>query len=162
MSSTLTVDADGNVSGRGTDVATKNGDIYKYSNRNIDFNNGVAYEDYQPDKTAPWTDINVYFIVKGSLTPKSAKACTWDSGKIKVLTCTYSDETTTLSAFYYNGRIYGGVTFVAKDAEGNAITDTDKIYTANTVYVLDAAGEWIAGFKKVDGAFAADETVKPE
>lgn len=162
MASTMTVDADGNVSGRGTGKATKKGDIYTYTNRNIDFNSGVAYEDYQTDKTAPWTDINIYFIVKGSLTPKSAKSCTWDGGKIKAITCTYSDETTTVNAFYYNGRIYGGVTFVAKDAEGNMVTDTDKIYTAQTVYVLNVDGDLIAGFSKQDGNLVLDPTVVPE
>ena len=162
MASTMTVDADGNVSGRGTGKATKKGDIYTYTNRNIDFNSGVAYEDYQTNKTAPWTDINIYFIVKGSLTPKSAKSCTWDGGKIKAITCTYSDETTTVNAFYYNGRIYGGVTFVAKDAEGNMVTDTDKIYTAQTVYVLNVEGDLIAGFSKQDGNLVLDPTVVPE
>ena len=39
------------------------------------------------------------------------------------------------------------------------VTDTDKIYTAQTVYVLNVDGDLIAGFSKQDGNLVLDPTV---
>ena len=157
LHSDFVIDAYGNVTkGRGSGQITQNGDIYTYSNRNIDINNGVAYEDYSPKQTAPYSDVNIYFLVKDGVTPTKILASAWNSGKTKVLTCVYSDDTT-VNAFYYNGRIYGKVTFVAKNAGGEDIANVENMYNASTLYVLDADGNWIAGF--TNGTY--DETVKP-
>ena len=148
------------VVGKGNGVLT-DGDT-KYNGRQCGIDNGVAFEDYYTNKTTIQYDVNIYFIVKANnVTPGAIVGSVWDDGNVKLLTCTYSDKST-VNAFYYGGRIYGNVTFAAKDASGNAVTDVSKVNDANTVYVLNAEGDLIVGLSKQDGAFAVDPTVVPE
>ncbi len=130
-------------------------------NGGYDAKYGIFFFDYQPNKTVPYHDIYVFFKTVGDVTVSSSVGSAWNKGCTELFTATYSNGST-LNVFIYNRHIYGGVTFVAKDASGNEVTDISKVYNADTVYVLNDAGEWIAGFKKVDGSFAADETVRPE
>lgn len=130
-------------------------------NGGYDAKYGIFFFDYQADKTVPYHDIYVMFKTVDGVTVSSSAGSVWNKGCTKLFTATYSDNST-LNVFIYNRHIYGGVTFVAKDASGNEVTDISKVYNADTVYVLNDAGEWIAGFKKTNGSFAADETVKPE
>lgn len=130
-------------------------------NGGYDAKYGIFFFDYQPNKTVPYHDIYVFFKTVGDVTVSSSVGSSWNKGCTELFTATYSNGST-LNVFIYNRHIYGGVTFVAKDASGNEVTDISKVYNADTVYVLNDAGEWIAGFKKTNGSFAADETVKPE
>lgn len=130
-------------------------------NGGYDAKYGIFFFDYRAAQTAPYHDIYVFFKTVGDVTVSSSVGSAWNKGCTELFTATYSNGST-LNVFIHNRHIYGGVTFVAKDAEGNAVTDISKVYNADTVYVLNDAGEWIAGFKKTNGSFAADETVKPE
>ena len=130
-------------------------------NGGYDAKYGIFFFDYRAAQTAPYHDIYVFFKTVGDVTVSSSTGSSWNEGCTELFTATYSDGST-VNVFIYNRHIYGGVTFVAKDASGNAVTDIAQVYNADTVYVLNDAGEWIAGFKKTNGSFAADETVRPE
>ncbi len=130
-------------------------------NGGYDAKHGIFFFDYRAAQTEPYHDIYVFFKTVGNVTVSSSVGSAWNKGCTELFTATYSNGST-LNVFIYNRHIYGGVTFVAKDASGNEVTDVSKVYNADTVYVLNDAGEWIAGFKKTNGSFAADETVRPE
>lgn len=153
ISKTLTIDGNGNVTGQGSGTLTENGDTFKYgsSPRNVDIDNGVVYDDFSTNRTLGQSDINVYFIVKeGNVTPTSINGSAWLSGTAKLLTCTYSDGSTN-TAFYYNGKIYGNVTFTAiKD--GTAVTEANAVYNASTLVVYDSNGVEVGNFTLVDGS----------
>lgn len=130
-------------------------------NGGYDAKYGIFYYDFQTGKTDPYHDIYVMFKTVGNVSVTSSVGSAWDKGCTKLFTATYSDSTT-LNVFIYNRRIYGGVTFVAKDKDGALITDVNKVYEAQTVYVLNDEGDLIAGFSKQNGSLAVDVTVVPE
>lgn len=130
-------------------------------NGGYDLAHGIFYFDYQTGKTEPYHDIYVFFKTVGSVTVSSSVGSSWEKGCTKLFKATYSDNST-LDVFIYNRHIYGGVTFVAKAADGTAITDISKVYSADNVYVLDANGNYIAGFKKNGSALTFDASIAPE
>ncbi len=160
LSSTLTIDASENVVGRGSGILVENGDSYTYGTsgtRNFDIDNGVCYEDYSTGNTLGYYDIYIYFIVKydsegKEITPTSAQGSVWDSRTVKLITCTYSDDSTN-TALYYKGLIYGNVTFDAVDSDNNAIIDPSEVYnTASNVKVYDSNGVLICEYAMDGGS----------
>ena len=126
-----------------------------------DLKYGILYYDYQTSITAPNHNIYVMFKTIDGVTASKSVGSAWNEGCTKLFTVTYSDNHT-LNVFIYNRRIYGGVTFVATDVDGNEITDIANVYSANTVYVLNDEGKLIAGFKKNgSNKLTYDETVGP-
>lgn len=130
-------------------------------NGGYDLAHGIFYFDFPTGKTEPYHDIYVFFKTVGSVTVSSSVGSSWEKGCTKLFKATYSDNST-LDVFIYNRHIYGGVTFVAKAADGTAITDISKVYSADNVYVLDANGNYIAGFKKNGSALTFDASIAPE
>lgn len=130
-------------------------------NGGYDLAHGIFYFDFPTGKTEPYHDICVFFKTVGSVTVSSSVGSSWEKGCTKLFKATYSDNST-LDVFIYNRHIYGGVTFVAKAADGTAITDISKVYSADNVYVLDANGNYIAGFKKNGSALTFDASIAPE
>ena len=51
------------------------------------------------------------------------------------------------------------MSFVAYDDKAVEITSVSDVYNASFAYILDDNGEWIAGFKKTDGALVYDESI---
>jgi len=119
-------------------------------NGSADPEHNILYYDYTTSKTTPYHDIYVFVKTVGDVSLTGFVDSAWENGCTKLIEATMSDSST-LKIFIYNRKIYGGVTFVAKDASEAAITSVGEVYTANTVDVYDCNGNWIAGFDKVSG-----------
>nr|MDE7440448.1 InlB B-repeat-containing protein [Clostridia bacterium] len=158
MSSNLTIDAFGKVSGYVNNSTT----ISSYDSTTgevvladgyrgaADATNGVMYIDWQTNKTEPYHDIRFYAKTVNNVYATKAYSVSWDKGCTKLILVTYSDDSTK-TVLIYNRAIYGNVTWTAKDGTGAAINEHSKLTNANRIDVT--AGTTAFTFVKKDGNF---------
>ncbi len=172
----VTIDAVGKATG------TVSGDVSSYDTETTaftvgsrqgmaDLKNGVLWVNYDSGTAATTDRDDMYIFIKDakSFGTSSSAACYWNNVKDEkgskaptvlahFTVVDKSNITSYMDVFVHNYRIYGNVTFTAKDAAGQAITDASKVYnTAATLLVYDSDGNLIQSFKAIDGKLTVAE-----
>lgn len=165
----LTIDADGNVTGgvkgvvKDYDPAT--GTFYVLSNNSKYYGGYNAetktiYVDYRANMTDAYHDIKFAAAQIDDEVPSATFNNAWDNGKTKLVRITYKNSESVESYRYiliYGKSIYSVTSWSATDASGAAVTDFTKIYSnANLLTVVYgdktlAVGRKSNNFSALDG-----------
>ena len=144
----ISIDAVGNVTN------DKNGTITDYNAETGAFKIGTSYASYDEvngvlvyssGKEALVADMYIY-VKDATKAACNNAGSQWNKGLTKLVTFTLND-TTTMSIFIYDNRIYGNVTWTSTQGEVTAA----NAYNATDLTVYDSTGAQIVYFKNVTG-----------